>query len=173
MFPAARSKAWKQQRAAQRASSQLDISTLGSRKLHCFNQRLTFNLSEPTPELWWTVQVILHSKPGCLLRYLLDRVGSFKWVLWLRTWHKTIPKPSVGWCLIFHDGSASHDHFWFLLGRLLAWGQTHLDSLTFNLLNQTKTLSAALICYLMLGTQQGCWRGHHFREGWPGLMENW
>ena len=42
-------------------------------------------------------------------------------------------------------------HFLFLLGHLV-WGQTHLDSLTFNLLNQTKTLSAALICYLMLGT---------------------
>lgn len=33
-------------------------------------------------------------------------------------------------------------------------GQTHLDSLTFNLLNQTKTLSAALICYLLLGRRQ-------------------
>ena len=35
--------------------------------------------------------------------------------------------------------------------HVLLPGQTHLDSLTFNLLNQTKTLSAALICYLMLG----------------------
>lgn len=39
-------------------------------------------------------------------------------------------------------------------GWLLQVGQTHLDSLTFNLLNQTKTLSAALICYLMLGRRQ-------------------
>lgn len=39
----------------------------------------------------------------------------------------------------------------FMLNVMLWPGQTHLDSLTFNLLNQTKTLSAALICYLMLG----------------------
>lgn len=39
-------------------------------------------------------------------------------------------------------------------GWLIQVGQTHLDSLTFNLLNQTKTLSAALICYLMLGRRQ-------------------
>lgn len=39
-------------------------------------------------------------------------------------------------------------------GWLLQVGQTHLDSLTFNLLNQTKTLSAALICYLLLGRRQ-------------------
>ncbi|CAJ1457141.1 unnamed protein product [Effrenium voratum] len=40
-------------------------------------------------------------------------------------------------------------------GWLLQVGQTHLDSLTFNLLNQTKTLSAALLCYLLLGGAAG------------------
>jgi len=39
-------------------------------------------------------------------------------------------------------------------GWLLQVGQTHIDSLSFNLLNQTKTLSAALMCYLLLGRRQ-------------------
>ncbi|CAE7209576.1 ROCK1 [Symbiodinium natans] len=39
-------------------------------------------------------------------------------------------------------------------GWLLQVGQAHIDSLSFNLLNQTKTLSAALMCYLLLGKRQ-------------------
>mmetsp|Transcript_11831 Transcript_11831/g.28289 ORF Transcript_11831/g.28289 Transcript_11831/m.28289 type:complete len:369 (-) Transcript_11831:126-1232(-) len=39
-------------------------------------------------------------------------------------------------------------------GWLLQVGQAHIDSLSFNLLNQTKTLSAALMCYLILGKRQ-------------------
>eukprot|EP00931_Biecheleriopsis_adriatica_P093954 TRINITY_DN67671_c0_g1_i1.p1 TRINITY_DN67671_c0_g1~~TRINITY_DN67671_c0_g1_i1.p1 ORF type:complete len:375 (+),score=60.30 TRINITY_DN67671_c0_g1_i1:37-1125(+) len=39
-------------------------------------------------------------------------------------------------------------------GWLLQVGQNNLDSVTFNLLNQTKTLSAALLCYLLLGKRQ-------------------
>ena len=62
-----------------------------------------------------TVQVILPSRPGCLLRYSLDRVGSFKWVLWLRTWRKTIPNPC--WCMIYHGFSHVISYFcldtWF------------------------------------------------------------
>jgi len=39
-------------------------------------------------------------------------------------------------------------------GWLVQLAQVHLDSVTFNLLNQTKTLSAALLCYLLLGKKQ-------------------
>ena len=37
---------------------------------------------------------------------------------------------------------------------LIQQGCLHLDSMTFNLLNQTKTLSAAISCYLLLGRKQ-------------------
>lgn len=34
----------------------------------------------------------------------------------------------------------------------------HLPAVTFNVLNQTKTLSAALFCFFLLGRQQSCWQ---------------
>ena len=162
MFPAAHSKAWKQQRAAQRASSQLAFR-------HSAPESFTAEVDVPcigaNPR---TVQVILPSRPGCLLRYSLDRVGSFKWVLWLRTWRKTIPNPC--WCMIYHG--FSHVISYFCLDT---WFEVRLTwiLLTFNLLNQTKTLSAALICYLMLGTTMGGGRGLMEKSPFVPYLDHW
>jgi UDP-sugar transporter A1/2/3 len=89
-----------------------------------------------------TIIVVQESVKFCLAMFMLISSGNFKnatkdWSV--ASWIQVAAVPAGLYTV--QNGAA-----------LLAY--QHLDGITFNVLNQTKTLSAALCCYLLIGRKQ-------------------